>query len=166
MAVIRPLLPLPRADAATPGPRPAKKAWTVARLETDSELPQLEPLLQACMLDAAAGPRPSLAGLRGELAGRPKRRAAGFVARAGAGASAADIVGLAIVVESWAAAGPRFSLSWLLVHPAARRRGVATALLHRACDHVRDRGGTAIAAETLDAWPAAVAFWRSVAPGP
>lgn len=166
MAVIRPLLPLPRADATTTSPRPADKAWRVARLDADSELPLLAPLLQACMADASPGPKPSLAGLRAELAGRPDRRGVGYVARAAAGASTTDFVGLAIVVESGSAAGRRFSLSWLLVHPAARRRGVATALLRRACDHVRERGGTAIAAETLDAWPAAVAFWRSVGPGP
>ncbi|MFM8953896.1 MAG: GNAT family N-acetyltransferase [Planctomycetaceae bacterium] len=45
---------------------------------------------------------------------------------------------------------------------AARRQGVATALLAKAFAHVTSRGGARIHVDTLSTWPDAVAFWRSV----
>lgn len=157
MAVFRPVLAVSQA----PFPKAGAVAWTIASLDLEWEQPLVESLLVACAADPVAGPRLSLAGVRAELASRPDRMTAGFVARATQGAAVADVVGLAIVVEALAAGRRRFSLSWLLVHPAVRREGIATALLARACDHVRTRGGAEIAAETLDSWPVAVAFWQT-----
>jgi GNAT superfamily N-acetyltransferase len=141
-------------------PKTGVVAWSISAFEVEREAALVEPLLLASAADSAAGPKLSLAGLHAELASRPDRMTAGFVARAPH--AAADVVGLAIVVEASAAGRRRFSLSWLLVHPAVRRQGVATALLAHACDHVRARGGAEISAETLDSWPAAVAFWQTL----
>jgi len=72
------------------------------------------------------------------------------------------IVGFALVLEASGGRGRRFSLAWLLVHPAVRRQGVAMALLSAAVAHVRSQGGAKIHVDTLSSWPDAVAFWRSV----
>ncbi|MGB8852332.1 MAG: GNAT family N-acetyltransferase [Pirellulales bacterium] len=104
----------------------------------------------------------SLAGLRAELAAREGRVAVGLGARTAAAGQDGEIVGFALVVQASGRRGRRFSLAWLLVHPNARRQGVATALLSAAVAHVRSQGGAKIHVETLSTWPAAVAFWRSV----
>ncbi len=157
MTVFRPFLDLTEA----PFPEPGVGRWAISSLDVGQEAPLVDPLLRACAADSAAGPKLSLAGLRAELASRPNRMTAGFVARATQGPTVPDVVGLALVVEALAAGRRRFSLSWLLVHPATRRQSVATALLARVCDHVRTRGGAGVSAETLDSWPAAVAFWQN-----
>ena len=162
MAVFRPVLAV--SQALLPDTGAAR--WAISSLDLEQEEQLVEPLLLACVADSAAGPKLSLAGLHSELASRPGRTTTGFVARAPQGASVAGVVGLAIVVEALAAERRRLSLSWLLVHPAARRQGVATALLAHACEHVRARGGAEISAETLDSWPAAVAFWQTFARKP
>jgi GNAT superfamily N-acetyltransferase len=137
-------------------------AWSVGPWETGAGIDFLEPLVRACRADLQPGPQISLAGLRAELAGREGRAAFGFAARSAAVGRDADIVGFAVVIEAVGGRERRYSLAWLLVHPAVRRQGVAMALLAEACGHVRSRGGTQICVETLDAWPNAVAFWRSV----
>ncbi|MFM8890118.1 MAG: GNAT family N-acetyltransferase [Planctomycetia bacterium] len=118
-------------------------------------------------------------GLVAELADRPGRRIRAWVARLTAGnqtagdqtaaepetAPATD-VGLLILVETGGPPRSRFSVAWLLVDPAVRRRGVALALVGEAVRHVRSLGGTAVEAETLAGWSAAAAFWRCLAGGP
>ena len=55
--------------------------------------------------------------------------------------------------------GWRGSLYRLAVHPAARRRGIATALVRRAIDDLRARGARRIDAFVVTADDHAVAFW-------
>lgn len=159
MAVIRHVL-----DAENPGlswPQSAK--WNVFPLDCSLGPDISRQLLMACCTGSAAGPRLSPAGLRSELASRDGRAGVGFVARSAAAGPDADVVGMTVVIEAQGTRGRRFSLAWLLVHPAVRRQGVATALLHAAFAHVRSRGGTEVCVETLSTWPDAVAFWRHVA---
>jgi ribosomal protein S18 acetylase RimI-like enzyme len=70
-------------------------------------------------------------------------------------------LGLVALVTAGVMPKQRFSIAWLLVHPAARRRGIATALVNHAVAHAESFGATEISAETLPSWPAAVGFWRS-----
>ena len=116
--------------------------------------------------EAAVMGRFSPAGLRAELASREGRAVRGWLAwRADGTGALADgcPLGLVAVVEAGRSPVVRSSIAWLLVHPATRRRGVATALVRRAVEDVADRGGREITAETLSSWPAAAAFWRTVA---
>lgn len=136
-------------------------AWSVRPLDSDAGVDCLGPLVHACYADPQAGPRVSLAGLRAELTPRQGRAVVGFAARSEAAAVDGEIVGFALVVEASGGRGQRFSLAWLLVHPTARRQGVATALLSAAVAHVSSQGGDKIHVETLSTWPNAVAFWNT-----
>lgn len=159
MAVIRHVL-----DAETPGLSCCQSGeWAVFPLDHSLGLGIVKPLLLACNADSGAGPRLSPAGLLAELASRDGRSSVGFLARSAAAGPDADPVGLALVIEASGTRGRRFSLAWLLVHPAARRQGVAKALLSHSLAHVRSRGGKECSVETLSSWPDAVAFWRRVA---
>ncbi len=71
-------------------------------------------------------------------------------------------LGLVALVAAGPVQYPRFSIAWLLVHPEARRQGVATALVAHALDHAWSLDATRVFAETLATWPAAAGFWRSV----
>lgn len=116
------------------------------------------------------------AGLVAELTGRPGRAVHAWLAwpAGSAGFTAADRGGiddapLGLIALVAARAGrpsmvscPRFSIAWLLVHPHARRRGIATALVTHAIAHATARGAATVYAETNSRWPSAVGFWRSV----
>jgi GNAT superfamily N-acetyltransferase len=150
-------------DAGKMAVSPAKSAaWSVWPLESGASLDCLGPLVLACHADSQPGPRVSRAGLQAELTPREGRAAVGFAARSTAAGADSDIVGFALVLEASGGRGRRFSLAWLLVHPAVRRQGVAMALLSAAVAHVRSQGGAKIHVDTLSSWPDAVAFWRSV----
>lgn len=138
-------------------------AWSVRPLESDTGIDCLGPLVHACQADSQPGPRVSLAGLQAELTPREGRAPVGFAARSAAAGVDGEIVGFALVLDASGRRGRRFSLAWLLVHPAVRRQGVAMALLSAAVAHVRSQGGAEIHVETLSTWPNAVAFWRTVA---
>jgi GNAT superfamily N-acetyltransferase len=159
MAVIRHVL-----DPETPGLSCCQSGeWTVFPLDDSLGLEAVRLLFLVCNADSRAGPRLSPAGLRAELAGREGRSSVGFLARSAAAGPDADAVGLALVIEARGMRGRRFSLAWLLVHPAFRRQGVASALVSHALAYVRSRGGQECSVETLSSWPDAVAFWRRVA---
>jgi ribosomal protein S18 acetylase RimI-like enzyme len=110
------------------------------------------------------------AGLVAELNGRPGRAVHAWLAwpmgaatRAVAGGCVDNgPLGLVALVAAGEVPQPRFSIAWLLVHPDARRRGIATALVAHAVAHAESLGATRVSAETLSSWPAAVGFWRSV----
>ena len=124
-------------------------------------------LAERCRADdpAMAG-RFAAAGLQSELASRVGRTVHAWLAwrRRGPDAAAEECpLGMLSLVETGAGSRIRSSIAWLLVHPAARRQGVATALVRRAMAQVRSRGGSEVWAETLSSWPAAAAFWRNCA---
>lgn len=138
--------------------------------------------------DATLAGRFSPSGLRAELTSREGRRVHGWLAwpvarelsiasltrdpassvplAAGGGAVSTQYrgpLGMVAVVDVGRQPLVRASIAWLLVHPAARRHGVATALVHRALAEVGRLGGEFVSAETLPSWPAATAFWARVA---
>jgi ribosomal protein S18 acetylase RimI-like enzyme len=112
------------------------------------------------------------AGVLADLAGRPGRAVQAWLAWphaetgwAGQGAPAAGrparhALGLVTLVVV-PAVPPRASIGWLLVAPAARRRGVARALVAMAVAAAHAAGAERVTAETLPTWPAAAAFWRA-----
>lgn len=136
--------------------------------------------------DGTPAGRLSPSGLRAELTSREGRRVHGWLAwpvvrepsvtpqapdPASGMPPAADAVssgdrcplGMVTVVDVGRPPLVRASIAWLLVHPAARRHGVATALVRRARAEVGRLGGEFVSAETLSSWPAATAFWTRVA---
>lgn len=116
-------------------------------------------------VDADMAGRWSPRGLRAELSGREGRRVHGWIAWPTGTHADRSPVGMVAVVDVGRRPLVRASIAWLLVHPAVRRRGVATALVRRALAEVGRLGGDVASAETLSSWPAATAFWRRFAEG-
>ena len=96
-------------------------------------------------------------GLATEVTSRPGREVWAWIARERTEASRP--VGFVALVRAGSLAVPRWSIGWLVVDPAARRRGVGTALVATAVRFAGARGASVVHAETLEKWPAAVAFW-------
>jgi len=103
-------------------------------------------------------------GLLAELISRPGRTVHAWLAwPAGYREAAADCpLGLVALVAAGPAALPRCSIAWLLVDPAARRRGVAKALVSAAVAQAALLGATQVFAETHAEWTVAAAFWQAV----
>ena len=169
MPVVHHVLPAVVLPAlAPPAGRLLSAEWAVFPLDAARSTESLGPLVEACNALGEPGPRFSLAGIAGDLAGRAGRMALGFVAGS-AGRTAADgtgggpesCLGLAVLIEAAGRKGRRFSIATLLVHPAMRRRGIAAALVRHSVAHVRSCGGTEVGVETHSDWPAAAAFWRA-----
>jgi GNAT superfamily N-acetyltransferase len=164
MPVIRHVLPVLEPFS---GRLPAAE-WSISPLDAAASAERLGPLVEASNSLQEAGPRPSLAGITGDLAGRAGRTARGFVAQRGRSTASeelnsaleAECLGLAVLIEAHGSQGRRFSIATLLVRPDMRRRGIAAALVLHALAHVRSCGGTEVCVETSSAWPAAAAFWQ------
>lgn len=119
-------------------------------------------LVEACRAEAGADEAAfAPAGIAAELVSRPGRRVHAWLAMPQAEPS--EPLGLVAVVEAGDREPRRFSIAWLLVHPQARRRGIATALVDQALDVARSRGAETVAVETHGSWRAAASFWRSIA---
>jgi len=112
----------------------------------------------------AGDPRPTAAGLARELQDRPDRRVHAWLARAAEPHPDSDsCLGLIALVAAGQGPACRFSISWLLVSPRARRRGVGTALVDHAVRMAARLGATHVFVDTRADWPVARAFWNAVA---
>jgi len=116
-------------------------------------------LAEACRRAGGGGfERLTAAGLAAEFGSRPGRRVRAWL-------GALDGVGSPIGAVTLVVAGPppgRCSIGWLLVHPSARRRGVATALVAHALDTAQAIGHDTVCIETLSSWADSVAFWHAM----
>jgi ribosomal protein S18 acetylase RimI-like enzyme len=118
-------------------------------------------LVEACRAGAGADEAAfAPAGIAAELVSRPGRQVHAWLAMSKAAPS--QPLGLVAVVEAGDREPRRFSIAWLLVHPQARRRGIATALVDQALDVARSRGAARVAVETRANWVSAASFWRSM----
>lgn len=108
-----------------------------------------------------AGPCPSPRGLVAELTSRPGRTVEAWLAL-DILAAIPEPRGIVVLVRGSGGAALRHSISWLLVHPAARRRGVGRWLAAKACRRACTLGATEVFIECHAAWHHAIAFWRSV----
>jgi len=110
-----------------------------------------------------AEPRPRAAGLIEEFTSRPDRIVEGWLAMPdGRDHEGGRPVGLVSLVASRGVAGVRHSIGWLLVHPAARGRGVGRALVAHACRRAAEQAAGPVWVECRADWTAAMAFWRAV----
>lgn len=100
------------------------------------------------------------AGIAAELVSRPGRQVHAWLAWSQAEPS--QPLGLVAVVEAGDRAPRRFSIAWLFVHPQARRRGIATALVAHALAEARLRGAARLAVETRARWVPAASFWGAM----
>lgn len=177
------------AASGLPAPGPGGFFVDVRPLQGDRDLAAAAELAAQCRNgDPALAGRWSPAGLWAELTSREGRRVHGWlawpagqdpsVAPSAAGPAAGEALasgfgasssgdrcplGMVAVVDVGRQPIVRASIAWLLVHPAARRRGVGTALVRRALAEVGRLGGDVVSAETLPSWPEATAFWRRFA---
>jgi ribosomal protein S18 acetylase RimI-like enzyme len=118
-------------------------------------------LVEACRAGADADEAAfAPAGIAAELVSRPGRQVHTWLAMSQAAPS--QPLGLVAVVEAGDREPRRFSIAWLLVHPQARRRGIATALVDQALEVARSRGAATVAVETRARWVSAASFWRSM----
>ena len=159
MTVIRHHLPLPLASFQPPAGIEVR-GWS----GSPADRALVARLAEACRAaaESAGGPAIRPSGLLGELQSRPGRRVDAWLAvEPGATGPADACLGLVTLVET--AAG--WSLGWLLVHPAGRRQGLARSLVSIAATAARSRGARTLSFETLDRWPEASAFWRSLETG-
>jgi GNAT superfamily N-acetyltransferase len=174
---------------ASAEPREGLLAVEMRPVRGGGDLASVAELAKQCRtIDPALAGRWSPAGLCAELRGREGRRVHGWLAwpagpepsvtqssadsapESAAHSPAGSVppgdrcpLGMIAVVDVGRQPLVRASIAWLLVHPAARRRGVATALVRRALAEVGRLGGDVVSAETLPSWVAATAFWKRCA---
>lgn len=110
---------------------------------------------------ATESPHPRAAGLLAELEATADRQVAAWLALDGPG-PLPPAAGLVTLVTSGPAERQRHSISWLLVRPAARRRGVGRLLVEHACGHAWARAADRVWVECRADWTAAIAFWRAM----
>lgn len=119
-------------------------------------------LAEACR--KGDGPALSAAGLRAEIGSRPGRRVTAWIATRPGRDGAAGLVTLVVSLPT-AGGPPRYSIGWLLVDPAERRRGLGSALVAAAVAEAVARGADRVTAETRSDWAGATAFWRRLSGG-
>ena len=111
----------------------------------------------------SAAPRPRASGLLTELTSRPDRQVEAWLAVVPTAEDArVRPVGLISLVQCRSVTGIRHSIGWVLVHPAARRRGVARALVTQACSRAVELAADSVWVECRSDWADAMAFWRAV----
>lgn len=118
----------------------------------------------ASAAESAPGPgsaRPRPAGLIAELTGRSGRPVDTWLAITEPDEPDAAL-GLLTLVTSGRGSRPRLSISWLVVHPAARRRGVGRMLVEQACRHAWEQSTADVWVECRSDWAAALSFWSAV----
>lgn len=150
--------------------RGARTPLEIKAIESARDRAAVAALAESCRRQNGPSMQVSATGLAGELASRPGREVHGWLAWstetiAGAEKTRDCPLGLVTLVASSPPSGGsarRFSIGWLVVHPEARRRGVAGALVNHAVQHARACGASAIFADTRADWPAAVAFWQAL----
>jgi GNAT superfamily N-acetyltransferase len=107
------------------------------------------PLERLAAAAAVGWPRragPSAAGWAREFESRPGRAVRAWLT----------------LVAAAGQAGERHAIGWLVVDPAARRRGIGRALAAAALDAARRQGAAEVWVETAATWPEAAAFWRGL----
>jgi len=110
-----------------------------------------------------AAPRPRSLGLLAEITSRPDRQVEAWLAVVPAAEGACGrLAGLISLVGCRSATGIRHSIGWVLVHPDARRRGVARGLVAQACSRAVDLAADSVWVECRSDWAEAMAFWRAV----
>jgi ribosomal protein S18 acetylase RimI-like enzyme len=128
----------------------------------DRDTREIAQLSDAVTGDAAisAAPRPRGRGLLADLASRPGRDVEAWLAiLPGPDQRAAGLISL---VQSQSATGVRHSIGWVLVHPAARRLGIARALVAHACRRAAELAAEAVWIECRSDWAEALTFWRAI----
>ena len=142
----------PVADRCAPGVH-------VARACVATDAAAIAAVVEAAggVADGADFPVISPAGLLADLASRPGREVAVWLAR-----RAAAFVGIAAAVTAGEAPAVRHSIAWLLVGATARRRGVGSALVMAALDHARRSGAREVWVETRADWAEAEALWSAL----
>ena len=110
-----------------------------------------------------AAPQPRGRGLLAEIMSRPHRQVEAWLAVVPAAEDACGrLAGLISLVRCRSATGIRHSIGWVLVHPDARRRGVARGLVAQACSRAVELAADSVWVECRSDWAEAMAFWRAV----
>ena len=148
-----PLSPSPPAEAVYPG----IVIRCVGR-EGDDRL--AAELARAAAAAPGNGPRLTGAGIASELAQRPGREVEAWLAVT-TDQDPPRAIGLVTLVKAGATPHTRWSMAWLLVHPAARRQGVGRRLTAEACRRADQFGAEAIWVECRSDWREALGFWQA-----
>ena len=117
-------------------------------------------LARAAAAAPGSGPRLTGAGIVAELAQRPGREVEAWLALT-ADQDPPRAIGLVTLVKAGTTPHIRWSMAWLLVHPAARRQGVGRRLTVEACRRAHQLGAAAIWVECRSDWREALAFWQA-----
>lgn len=160
MAVLH-LLGRPSAAALDPLTHPTSAVdWSVWAWGEHPPRPQVEAFARAGSNGhGVAWPLP--AGLAAELTSRPGRRVETWLAWPACEPPTGEPAGLATLVTVSGGQPTRVSIGWLLVHPAARGRGLGRRLVASLLTVARQRTIASVWVETRSDWLAATAFWRA-----
>ena len=153
---------LKAATAVTSGIRPPVEP---RRIEASrGRTAELVALVEACRdVGGLAGRRLSPAGILASLQDSAGRTVTVWTAETLPQHDAAAPLGLISLVTTSGPRGiSRHTIGWLLVHPAARRRGVGRMLAAAAIDAARAAAAREVWIEVHPGWTGAWAFWQSI----